>query len=422
MAGIDRREGGRQQAVQATRRSRRKGICGRNRGIEANYDEVFEGGRGGLKSSFISLKIIELLKNNPDIHACIVRKVAGTLKDSVFAQVQWAIHTLELDDEFESTKNPLELTYKKTGQKIFFRGADDPMKLKSIKAPFGYIGILWLEEKDQFCGEEEERSIKQSVLRGGDIAYYFSSYNPPKSRNNWVNRALDVPNPLRHVWHSIYLEAPKEWLGQKFIDDAEHLKEINPDAYEHEYMGKPNGEGGAVFEYLEVRTITDEEVRRQDTIYQGVDWGWYPDIFAFVRVGYESAQEKIYILDEHTNNKTPNDQNAEWINAKGYNDYYITCDSAEPKSINDFKDAGLPARPALKGAGSIEYGFKWLQGKTIVIDPARTPKAFEEISKYEYERDKDGNVISGYPDKDNHTIDAIRYALEQFYNRRGTSA
>lgn len=393
-----------------------------NRQIKPNIEYVFEGGRGGLKSSFVAFKIVELIKNNPQMHACITRQVAGTLKDSVYANMKWAINELGLMEEFECKVSPLEIKYIKTGQTIYFRGLDDETKLKSIKPEFGYIGILWKEEKDQMKGDAQERSVNQSVLRGGDESYDFSSYNPPKSKSNWVNRIKLVPNPKRVIHHSSYLEAPPEWLGQKFIDDAAHLKEINPEAYEHEYLGVPNGDGGNVFEYLEIRDITDEEISHMDRIFAGVDYGWYPDAFCYLRTYYDSAREKIYLIDELYVNKWSNSKTAEWIKKKGYDDYTMICDSAEPKSVNDFRDAGLPARGAIKGPGSIEYGFKFLQTKTIVIDPRRTPNAYKEITEYEYDRDKEGNVISGYPDGKDHAISALRYAYEPLFNRRGYSA
>lgn len=393
-----------------------------NRQIKPNIEYVFEGGRGGLKSSFVAFKIVELIKNNPQMHACITRQVAGTLKDSVYANMKWAINELGLMEEFECKVSPLEIKYIKTGQTIYFRGLDDETKLKSIKPEFGYIGILWKEEKDQMKGDAQERSVNQSVLRGGDESYDFSSYNPPKSKSNWVNRIKLVPNPKRVIHHSSYLEAPAEWLGQKFIDDAAHLKEINPEAYEHEYLGVPNGDGGNVFEYLEIRDITDEEISHMDRIFAGVDYGWYPDQFCYLRTYYDSAREKIYLIDELYVNKWSNSKTAEWIKKKGYDDYTMICDSAEPKSVNDFRDAGLPARGAIKGPGSIEYGFKFLQTKTIVIDPKRTPNAYKEITEYEYDRDKEGNVISGYPDGNDHAISALRYAYEPLFNRRGHSA
>lgn len=393
-----------------------------NRQIKPNIEYVFEGGRGGLKSSYIAFKIVELIKNNPQMHACITRQVAGTLKDSVYANMKWAINELGLMEEFECKVSPLEIKYIKTGQTIYFRGLDDETKLKSIKPEFGYIGILWKEEKDQMKGDAQERSVNQSVLRGGDESYDFSSYNPPKSKSNWVNRIKLVPNPKRVIHHSSYLEAPAEWLGQKFIDDAAHLKEINPEAYEHEYLGVPNGDGGNVFEYLEIRDIADEEISRMDRIFAGVDYGWYPDQFCYLRTYYDSAREKIYLIDELYVNKWSNSKTADWIKKKGYDDYTMICDSAEPKSVNDFRDAGLPARGAIKGPGSIEYGFKFLQTKTIVIDPKRTPNAYKEITEYEYDRDKEGNVISGYPDGNDHAISALRYAYEPLFNRRGYSA
>lgn len=393
-----------------------------NRQIKPNIEYVFEGGRGGLKSSFVAFKIIELIKNNPQMHACITRQVAGTLKDSVYANMKWAINELGLMEEFECKVSPLEIKYIKTGQTIYFRGLDDETKLKSIKPEFGYIGILWKEEKDQMKGDAQERSVNQSVLRGGDESYDFSSYNPPKSKSNWVNRIKLMPNPKRVIHHSSYLEAPAEWLGQKFIDDAAHLKEINPEAYEHEYLGVPNGDGGNVFEYLEIRDITDEEISHMDRIFPGVDYGWYPDAFCYLRTYYDSAREKIYLIDELYVNKWSNSKTADWIKKKGYDDYTMICDSAEPKSVNDFRDAGLPARGAIKGPGSIEYGFKFLQTKTLVIDPKRTPNAYKEITEYEYDRDKEGNVISGYPDGNDHAISALRYAYEPLFNRRGYSA
>lgn len=393
-----------------------------NRQILPNMSYIFKGGRGSTKSSYISEKIVELIKNNPNIHCCIVRKVAGTIKDSVFTQMKWAIHELGLEDEFQAKSNPFEIIYKPTGQIIYFRGCDDPTKLKSIKPPFGYIGILWIEERDQLNGQEEERSIRQSVLRGGDNAYFFASYNPPKSRSNWVNKELAEIDQRRVVHTSNYQNVPVEWLGQMFIDDAEHLKEVNPKAYEHEYMGIPNGDGGSVFDNIVDREITDKEIDWFDHIYMGVDWGFYPDPFVFIRLHYDRKKETIYLIDELYLNKTSNEEAARLIREKGYTETFITCDSAEPKSVADFRACGLSAQAAMKGAGSVEYGIKWLLNRKIVIDKRRTPNAYKEFINYEYMRDKDGNVISGFPDKDNHVIDAVRYALERVYKKYGSNA
>ena len=386
---------------------------------------VLPGGRGSAKSSGISCIIPELIKNNSDMHALILRKVGNTIKDSVYAQMKWAIAKLGLEEEFRFKVSPFEITYIPTGQKIFFRGADDPLKIKSIKPEFGYIGILWLEELDQYAGPEEVRSIQQSAIRGGDKAFRFKSFNPPRSKNNWANEyteEAETQNDAAMVVRSTYLDVDPDWLGEQFINDAEHLKEVNPDAYENEYMGKANGNGGNVFEYIEDKPITDEEISHMDRIYQGVDFGWYPDAYAFIRAYYDSAREKIYLIDENYVHKTSNEVTAQWIKDKGYDDYRIICDSAEPKSVNDYRDMGLPAVGAIKGPGSVEYGFKWLQRRTIVIDRNRTPNAYDEFTRYEYDRDKDGNIISGYPDGNDHAISAVRYAFEPLFNRRGNTA
>lgn len=387
-----------------------------------HLEYVFKGGRGSTKSTTVGMTIVELMKNNHDIHAVVCRKVGNTIKDSVYNKIKWAIGKQEFTEEFDSKLSPMEITLKSTGQKIYFRGADDPDKIKSINPEFGYIGILWFEELDQFAGPEEIRKIEQSAIRGGNLAWIFKSFNPPKTMNNWANKYVLEPKENRIVHSSTYLDVPKGWLGQPFIDEAEHLKEVNPNAYEHEYMGIANGNGGNVFEYLEIRDITDEEISRMDRIFAGVDYGWYPDAFCYLRTYYDSAREKIYLIDELYVNKWSNSKTADWIKKKGYDDYTMICDSAEPKSVNDFRDAGLPARGAIKGPGSIEYGFKFLQTKTLVIDPKRTPNAYKEITEYEYDRDKEGNVISGYPDGNDHAISALRYAYEPLFNRRGYSA
>ena len=390
--------------------------------IEKDHTEyVEEGGRGSTKSSFISLEIPALIKNNPQLHAVCCRKVGNTLRDSVFSQVVWAIDALGLGAEFESKVSPLEITYKPTGQKIYFRGADDPIKLKSIKPPFGYIGILWLEELDQFNGDEECRSIQQSVIRGGDDAYIFKSFNPPKAKNNWVNKYIEQPKENRLVTHTDYRSVPQKWLGKAFLEEAEYLKSINPTAYEHEYLGIPNGNGGMVFENVVCEEITDEQISHFDRVLNGVDWGYYPDPWAFNRMQYDAARRTLYIFDELQENKKGNKETAEILLEHGLTrEDRITADSAEPKSIADYQKFGLRCFGAKKGPGSVEYSMKWLQSLVkIIIDPVRCPKTYDEFTSYEYERTKDGEIMSGYPDANNHHIDAVRYATEQIWKHRG---
>lgn len=383
---------------------------------------VLHGGRGSTKSSFVGLEIINLIKKNPTMHALACRKVENTLRDSVYNQIKWAIGALGLENEFYTKLSPLEIEYLPTGQKIYFRGCDDPTKIKSIKPSFGYIGILWLEELDQFNGAEQVRSIEQSAIRGGDDAFIFKTFNPPKTANNWANKYIKIPKENQFQLHNDYLSVPSKWLGKTFIEEAEHLKSVNPTAYEHEYMGVANGNGGNVFDNVEIRTITDEEISQFDRLYYGVDFGWYPDVWAFAKVHYDAARRTLYILEESRENKKSNKETYDIMVNKHHikpNDKII-CDSAEPKSIEDYRSYGLFARGAIKGPGSVDYSMKWLQSlNKIVIDNARTPGTATEFLDYEYERDKNGEVITGYPDKNNHSIDCIRYALNDVWKRKG---
>jgi PBSX family phage terminase large subunit len=382
---------------------------------------VEKGGRGGAKSSYISIEIILLMLKQPMVHACVFRKVGNTLRTTVYAQMCWAIAELGLRDKFKCTVSPMECVYLPTGQKIMFFGMDDPGKVKSIKVPFGYIGIDWFEELDQFDGPEQIRNIEQSTLRGGAFSFTFKSFNPPAMARNWANQyALEV-KPGKMVHHSTYLTTPTEWLGPRFIADAEHLKAINPTGYRHEYLGEVVGSGTEVFLNLDIRTITDDEIRQFDRITAGVDWGWYPDPWAFNRMHYDAARKTLYIFDELTKNRTSNKDTAELVRERIDVDEIIIADSAEEKSCNDYRSYGLRCRGADKGPGSVKYSMKWLQSlSAIVIDPKRCPDTVKEFTEYEYERDpKTGEVLEGYPDAANHHIDAVRYGTNKIWKRRG---
>lgn len=385
-----------------------------------HYD--LSGGRGSLKSSCVSLLVPLILLTNPSTHALVLRKVANTIRDSVYAQYMWAIGELGMAEYWDAKVQPMELIYRPTGQKIMFRGADDPMKIKSIKVPFGYIAVTHFEEKDQFAGRAEIRTILQSTMRGGSKFWNFESYNPPISRDNWANKDSLEERADRLCHKSTYLEAPPEWLGEQFLREAEYLKETDERAYQHEYLGIPVGTGGNVFDNLELRDITDEEVRTFDRIYQGTDWGYFPDAYAFIRLHYDKTRETIYLIDENYVHKQSNETTGQWIKDKKYTDAYIICDSAEPKSVADYRALSLPAKSAVKGPGSLDYSMKWLARRKIVIDRRRTPHAYDEFVNYEYERNKDGEIISGYPDENDHVISAVRYALEPAYRRMGVIA
>lgn len=404
---------------------------------------VFAGGRGSTKSSFVGIAIPLLIVNNHLVHAVCFRKVGNTIQNSIHAQIVWGIHQLGLEDLFRVPKTySSPIVYKPTGQKIYFLGLDDPMKVKSIKPEFGYIGITWFEELDQFAGENELRTVTQSTMRGGDIFWDFRTFNPPISKNNWANEYADNCEMYRDestlVTRNTYLDVPKSWLGKQFYEEANELKEINERAYIHEYMGEAIGTGGDVFDNAEdldmekpipIYDHYGNEIDKVpmyktfDHIYSGIDWGFAKDPFRFVKCHFDKKKLDLYIFDEYSTTRTRNEDVFRILydeEKKVSRDEMVIADSAEEKSVADFKAYGAWIKGAIKGPDSVRYGIKWLQGlRHIYIDKRRCPETYKEFINYEYEQDRDGNFISAYPDENNHSIDAVRYALERYANRRG---
>jgi len=303
-------------------------------------------------------------------------------------------------------------------------------------------------------------------MRGGDDIIVLSSYNTPLSRKHFLNREATlrrginenrdiadskvvIPNktqssiwennvsnsgtsvleyaPPQVVHNSYYYDTPPQWLGQPFLDEAAYLKEINEKAYRHEYLGEATGDGGCVFENISIRTdgINGDELKEiveSGRCYYGVDWGYYPDPWAYVKCCYIAKERRLYIIDEVLAHKKSNQETADiLLNEKRLTrEDMIICDNSEPKSVADYISCGLYARGAEKGVGSVGYSMKWLQGlNEIVIDAKKCPNAAREFSEYEYEKDTDGEVISGYPDKNNHLIDAVRYAANLLWRSCG---
>lgn len=377
------------------------------------------GGRGSCKSSFVSIEVILGIMSDPNANAVVVRKVGTTLRDSVYEQLAWAIEKLGVGDFWRLKLTPVEMIYIPTGQRILFRGADKPRKLKSTKVSKGYIKYVWYEETDEFNGQEEIDTINQSLLRGGPKYCVFYSYNPPKSSRNWVNSEILVPRKDRFVHHSDYRSVPVEWLGKQFIIEAEHLKNTNPSRYENEYLGAVTGTGAEVFRNLTIREITDEEMKTFCRIYRGLDWGYGADPFAYVALHYDSLWKRIYIFYEFYKHGAKYDSIATAIKAENTLNSFVTAESAEPRSNDELRSRGIRLKAAKKGPGSVEHGTMWLQNaEQIIIDPVRCPNTAREFHNYELIPDGNGGYRDGYPDKDNHTIDAVRYALEDVIGKK----
>lgn len=370
------------------------------------------GGRGSTKSSFVAIEIILGIMSDPDSNAVVLRKVKDTLKDSVFEQLCWAIEVLGVSQYWHVPEAMLVLTYLPTGQKIIFRGADKPKKIKSIKFSKGYCKYIWYEEVDEFNGMEEIRMINQSLMRGGASFVVFYSYNPPKSANNWVNAEVQLTRKDRLFHHSNYLTVPREWLGEIFITEAEHLKEVKPISYEHEYLGVVTGTGGEVFDNVKIRPITKEEIADFYNVKRGLDFGFAIDPLSYGVVHYDRKKKTLYIYHELYKVGLSNHAAYQHIKAENKDNAMVLADSAEPKSIHELRQYGLKVRGVKKGPDSIEYGIKFMQSlDSIVIDDIRCPETAREFLTYELDKDANGNFKASYPDKNNHAIDMVRYAL-----------
>lgn len=375
---------------------------------------VCKGGRGSAKSTNIALILVVDLMQYP-INTICFRKVGETLRKSVYEQIKWAIKFLGVEEYFEYKLSPLEIIYKERGNKFIFMGVDDPQKSKSIKEAQFPVARYWFEELAEFKNEDEVETVLNSIFRGklenGLIYKGFFSYNPPKMKHNWVNKKYNysfIENNV-YVHHSTYLENPH--ISEEFIKEAEAVKAKDKTKYRLVYMGEPIGNGLVPFPNLEIREIEATEISGLEKFRNGVDWGYGVDPLAFVRWGYDKKKGIIYALDEYYGVGLKNRNLANYILSKGY-DELVMCDSAEPKSIDELKEYDISAWGAKKGAGSVEYGEKWLSDlEAIVIDPKRTPNISREFEMIDYDTDREGNPLPRLCDSNNHTIDATRYAF-----------
>lgn len=391
-------------------------------------DFWLKGGRGSTKSSFISLCIVLLVVSRPDANAVVVRRFSNTLRDSVYQQMLWAIDALGLNRWFRAKVSPMEIAYLPTGQRIVFRGMDDPLKMKGVKFERGYCAVQWFEELDQIESWEAASSALRSFRRGGDAFWTFYSYNPPRTLWSWVN-AKAIEMEAREgciVHHSTYLDVVDsghaDWLGRPFIEDAEYEAAEHPQHYRWEFLGEITGTGGSVFENLRETRIADSEIAAFDNPRNGIDWGWFPDPWRLVRCEWQPGCRRLVIYDERSATKSIPQESAEIVREAltfpdfdgadpSYHDQPVWCDDANPSDIAVYRRAGIAARPAGKG-NLRKASYRWLAGlREIAIDPVRCPLTFREFALCEYAKDRDGNWIDDFPDGNDHSIDAVRYAM-----------
>lgn len=382
---------------------------------------VCKGGRGSGKSSGIAHIIAQLLMRYP-VNAVGIRKVDNTIELSIFEQMKWAINEQGVAHLFKINKSPMRITYIPRGNYMVFRGALEPERIKSLKSANFPFAIAWIEELAEFKTEDEVTTITNSLLRGelsnGLFYKFFYSYNPPKRKQSWVNKKYEsafVPENT-FVHHSTYLDNP--FISKQFIEEANAAKERNELRYRWEYLGEAIGSGVVPFDNLHIEKgcITDEMVKNFDNIRNGVDFGYATDPLAYVRIHYDKKRNGIYIFDEIYGVKMSNREFAKKLHDKGYQSDEIFADSAEPKSIDELKhEHGIKRiKGVKKGPDSVEYGEQWLDDLDFIcIDPLRTPNTAREFENIDYQTDKDGNPKPRLEDKDNHSIDATRYAMSE---------
>lgn len=389
---------------------------------------VGKGGRGSGKSSDISHIMVQLLMRYP-VNAVGIRKVDNTIELSIFEQIKWAIQEQGVSHLFRVNKSPMRITYTPRGNYIVFRGAQDPERIKSLKSSTFPFAIGWIEELHEFKTESEVTTITNSLLRGelddGLFYKFFYSYNPPKRRHNWTNKKFESSFQPKNtfVHHSTYLDNP--FISKQFIEEAEETKARNINRYRWEYLGEAIGSGVVPFDNLEIieGSITDDMVTSFDNIRNAVDFGYATDPLAFVRWHYDKKRNGIYAIDEYYGQKISNRKFAEWLHIKDYQSDEIFADSAEPKSIAELKsEHGIKwMKGAKKGPDSVEYGEQWLDDLDFIrIDPKRTPNIAKEFENIDYQVDRDGNPKPRLEDKDNHSIDATRYAFERDMSNKNT--
>lgn len=393
---------------------------------------VLKGGRGSGKSFHIPMRIMLDIMEYP-VSAIGVRKVQNTILKSVYANFKGAANAMGVRHLFRFVDSKLEITYKPRGNKIYFAGADDSDKIKSIKDADFPLAIMWIEELAEFKNEDEVTTIENSVLREElegkianfsmrkrvypfDYSFYYS-YNPPKRRQSWVNKKYESSfiDANTYVDHSTYLGNPH--LSKKFIEEAENVKKNKPMKYRWEYLGEAIGSGVVPFDNLQIEpgSITDEMVANFDNIRQGLDYGYATDPLAFVRWHYDKKRNSIYAIDELYEVKCSNRRAAQWIKSNNYH-YQDIIAEVEPKSNAEMRNEHdiSKIRQVTKGPDSVEYGEKWLDDlDAIYIDPLRTPNIAKEFENIDYQTDRDGNPKPRLEDKDNHTIDATRYAFNE---------
>lgn len=375
-----------------------------------------KGSRASKKSKTAALWIVSHLIQYPKANALYVRKTERTLKDSCYSDCKWAIHQLGLDRWFTCRVSPLEIEYKPTGQRILFRGCDDPLKLTSISVPNGVLCWAVFEEAYEITKESDFDMIDESIrgfLPDGYFKRIFVLLNP-WSEKTWIKkRFFDPPNDDNKLAITTTYKC-NEWLTPDDLRIFEDMRRRNPRRYAVAGEGNWGIVDGLVYENWKEESFDIDHVRCQPGIVSvfGLDFGYTNDPTALFCGLLDQAGRRLYVFDELYERGLSNKRIAEAVQNMGYSKERITADSAEPKSIDELKGLGLRVKAAAKGKDSVTNGIQWLQDLEIVIHP-RCVNFITEISNYTWDKDKFGNRLNAPIDDFNHLMDAMRYAVEK---------
>ena len=377
---------------------------------------VVKGSRASKKSKTSALWFIYHMMKYPQANTLVIRKTFRTLKDSCFTELKWAVHRLKVDAWWDFKESPLEATYKPTGQKIYFRGLDDPLKVTSITVDVGVLCWAWLEEAYEIMKEDDFNILDESI-RGevpeGLFKQWTITFNPWNEHHWLKKRFFDDPDDSTLAMTTNYM--CNEWLDAADIKVFEDMKKRNPRRYAVAGLGGWGIVDGLVYENWKEEEFDVDAVRSKPGIVSvfGLDFGYTNDPSTLFCGLLDQENKRLFVFDEMYEKGLSNKRIADTINDMGYGKERITADSAEPKSIDELKSLGLRVKSAQKGKDSIKNGIQWIQDLEIVIHP-KCVNFLTEISNYTWDEDKFGTKLNVPIDDFNHLMDAMRYSLEKY--------